>query len=213
MSERGLGEVFTVCEGALHYVWICIKAQMCCLCGRLIWDVDLFFGPFPQGVDDFPGCVGQGAGPGFPCMVGVLLCMSVSVCPYLRYSLQCRVREAGSCWCLQRSSWAFILWQRLNVEARDTIERLSSSLLVLHKATGSSHRTRNPIRPTTRPVSVLLSKESAERDILGHVRVAALSSIVPRGIWRPSMHKEEQITGFSKKQNWTTWAMSLLDFF
>lgn len=47
-----------------------------------------FFGPFPQGVDDFPGCGGQGAGPGPPCMVGVLLCMSVSVCPYLRYSLQ-----------------------------------------------------------------------------------------------------------------------------
>lgn len=36
----------------------------CCLCGRLIWDVDLFLGPFPQGADDFPGCGGQGAGPG-----------------------------------------------------------------------------------------------------------------------------------------------------
>lgn len=151
MSESGPGEVFTVCEGALHHVWICIRAQMCCLCGRLIWDVDLFFGPFPQGVDDFPGCGGQGAGPGSPCMVGVLPCMSVSVCPYLRYSLQCRVREAGSCWSLQRSTRAFILWQRLNVEARDTIERLSSSLLVLHKATGSSHSPETPSGPLPGP--------------------------------------------------------------
>lgn len=143
MCERCPREVFTVCEGALHYVWICIEAQMCCLCGRLIWDVDLVFGPFPQGVDDFCGCGGQGAGPG-SVYAGVLLCMSVSVCPYLRYSLQWRVREAGSCWSLHRSSRAFILWQRLNVEAGDTIERLSSSLLVLHKATGSSHSPETP---------------------------------------------------------------------
>lgn len=143
MSESGPGEVVTACEGALHYVWIC------CLCGRLIWDVDLVFGPFPQGVDDFPGCAGQGAGPGpgSPCMLGVLLCMSVSVGPYLCYSLQCRVREAGSCWSLQRSTRAFILWQRLNIEAGDTIERPSSSLLVLHKASGSSHSPETPSGP------------------------------------------------------------------
>lgn len=50
MSEHGPGGVFTVCEGALHYVWICIKAQTCCLCGRLIWDVDLaFFWAVPPG--------------------------------------------------------------------------------------------------------------------------------------------------------------------
>lgn len=91
MSESGPGEVCTVCEGALHYVWICIKAQMCCLCGRLIWDVDLFFfflGRSPRMWMTSLAVVGQGAGPGPPCMVGVLLCMSVSVCPYLRYSLQ-----------------------------------------------------------------------------------------------------------------------------
>lgn len=122
MSECGPGEGFTVDEGGLDHVQSCVKAQVCCLCGRLIWEVDLLFGPFPQGVDDFPGCGGQGAGPGSPCTLDVLLCMSVSVCPYLRYSLQCRVREAGSCWSLQCSTPAFILWQRPNVEAGDTIE-------------------------------------------------------------------------------------------
>lgn len=58
-----------------------------------------------------------------------------------------RVREAGSCWSLQSSTRAFILWQRLNVEARDTIERPSSSLLVLHKASGSSHSPETPSGP------------------------------------------------------------------
>lgn len=28
MSENGPGEVFTVCEGDLDYVWICIEAQV-----------------------------------------------------------------------------------------------------------------------------------------------------------------------------------------
>lgn len=151
MSERGPGQVYAVCEGALHYLWICHQSTNVLLVWEAYWEVDLFFGPFPQGVDDFPGCGGQGAGPGSPCMVGVLLCMSVSVGPYLRYSLQCRVREAGSCWSLRRSTRAFILWQRLNVEAGDTIERLWSSLLLLHKATGSSHSPETPPGPLPGP--------------------------------------------------------------
>lgn len=47
-----------------------------------------FLGRFPRVWMTSLAVVGQGAGPGPPCMVGVLLCMSVSVCPYLRYSLQ-----------------------------------------------------------------------------------------------------------------------------
>lgn len=111
--------------------------------GGLFGMVTCFLGRSPRVWMTSLAVVGR-EGPGSPCMSDVLPCMSVSVCPYLRYSLQCRVREAGSCWSLQSPTRAFILWQRPNVEARDTIEWLSSSLLVLHKATGSSHSPETP---------------------------------------------------------------------
>lgn len=98
MSERCLREVFTVCEGALHYVWICIEAQMCCLCGRLIRDVDLVFGPFPQGVDDFCGSGGQGAGPGSACMrvsCCACLCPCVLTCVTACSGVWGRLARAG----------------------------------------------------------------------------------------------------------------------
>lgn len=57
MSESGPGEVFTVCEGGWDHVYSCIKEHVAYV-GGLFWEVDLIFGLFPQGVDDFPGCGG-----------------------------------------------------------------------------------------------------------------------------------------------------------
>lgn len=68
----------------------------------------------------------------------VLTCVSTACCA---------VREAGSCWSLQPSTPAFILWQRPNVEAQRTKESPSSSQLVCAKATGSPQSLETPLAP------------------------------------------------------------------
>lgn len=114
----------------------------------------MLFWPFPGTVEFKLGAVGRewalalDVWVSYCTMMDALACMSVSVCAYLRqYSLQCRMREASSCWSLQRSTQAFILWQRPNVEAHSTIESLSSSLLPWTKASRSSHSLETLLAP------------------------------------------------------------------
>lgn len=84
-SECGPDGVLARSEGA-SYFWI--LGILLFMEGSFgFW---IFVWTFPQAEGDLPGCGGQGVGPGsrwhlFPCtMIDVLLCMSVSGCPYLR---------------------------------------------------------------------------------------------------------------------------------
>lgn len=100
---------------------VALKHKYVAYAGGLFGKLTCYLGRFPRVWMTSLAVVGRERALA-PHVRWMLLCMSVSVCPYLRYSLQCRVSEAGSCWSLQCSTPAFILWQRPNVEAGDTIE-------------------------------------------------------------------------------------------
>lgn len=88
-SECGSNEVLAWSEGACYLgIWGLKHNSAVYVEGSFGFWISVW--TFPQAGGDLPGCGGQGVGPGsrwhsFPCtIIDVLLCMSVSGCPYLR---------------------------------------------------------------------------------------------------------------------------------